>query len=172
MGPYSKEDLVLLAKNGDVSRDAQICPEGSNQWSGINTILPPKSNTAPINIPESQRRKPMAPTAPPPSAANKIAGPRIANMQYAQTYLQQLRENSCYSTLRSLITIVTVVSMMALIASAIVMAFVGLQAGSIGPCIVSGAMAILGAFLLVAARQASLLMIDLVDAQLERNSQH
>jgi len=28
--PYSKEDLVLLVINGDVSREALICPEGSN----------------------------------------------------------------------------------------------------------------------------------------------
>ncbi len=158
LGPYAKEDLIQLVKDGDVSKSAVVCAEGSDIWSPIIAILRPKSETAPI-MPSFTPGIPSRKLSPPPQKPQNTIDPRITHFENANGYLIHLRKNSCYGTLRSVITILTVLS------------FIGLYALAFAlNGIMGGAVAIIGTVFIIAARQASLLLIDLVDAHLERYS--
>jgi uncharacterized membrane protein (DUF485 family) len=93
----------------------------------------------------------------------------------ARAYLEKIRRNSCYRTLRSVINIVTILCVVLLILYVVGLLVVAAQApleGGVSTILISYAIGavLLGGVIIFAARQAAVLFIDLVDAQIEKNA--
>jgi hypothetical protein len=87
--------------------------------------------------------------------------------------LENLRQNSCYSTLRIVISILTVLLFISLFVSVVAMAIGAAQVepnGGLYTGLIALGAGIVGSVVIIAYRQAALLLIDLVDAQIESNS--
>jgi hypothetical protein len=170
-GPYSKEELTEFYKEGVVSAECIVCPEGSQSWYPIATILAqkqPDSQPAP-----NQRPMQLRTTLPVPNVPARPTQ-RTVNGHAAREYLAKLRADSCYSTLRTVITILTVLSLLSLYGLAFLVFAGSTQiegTGTAGPLLLASASAILGTVFVIACRQAALVLIDLADTQIEKNSQ-
>jgi len=169
-GPYSKAELIEFYNEGVITAECLICPEGSQSWYSISTILSPEvgeSRTAPASYPMQTRMTLPAPNVPVKSTQ------RVVNGHAAREYLKKVRADSCYSTLRSVITILAALSLLSLFGSVILIALGANQEGLGGgaPILVAVAAAVLGSILIIASRQAALVLIDLADTQIEKNSQ-
>jgi hypothetical protein len=151
-GPYTLEQIKEALIEGTITIQQTARRADSHDWVALGTIIELPS-TAVIPGPD----KPEA--APPPARPRKDV----------KEYLEHVRENSCYGVLRSIIEVVTALTVVAAvfaIAGGVFylikreMAFglygVGTGVGSI--------------ILIIGARQGALLLIDIADTLLHHHS--
>jgi uncharacterized membrane protein (DUF485 family) len=172
-GPYSKAEILELLKGEAISDETLVCAEGKDEWFSITTLLERSSDTREIARPQ----RPVSQRALLPQVATLANSVSVRGSPYqTQHYLEILRQNSCYKTLRSVITIGTVMAFLSLFG----FVAVGLLGASqinedrsmTVPILYAMAFSVIGSVVIIAWRQASLLLVDLVDTQLDKNSRN
>ena len=106
MGPNTKTEIVELFRGNLISLEAIVCVEGTQNWMPIRSIV----TSADVAARGSTQKKNSSPQEGTRPAQVK----RWATAPQSMAYLEALRGNSCYSTLRSVITIATVLAFISL----------------------------------------------------------
>lgn len=89
--------------------------------------------------------------------------------QSPSAFLEAVRSRTCYSALRGMIAIFAVLSIIGILVLAGFYVVVGVRSESALPVILGVVVGLLGCFLVIASKQASLLLIDIADTLIEQN---
>jgi len=84
-------------------------------------------------------------------------------------FLQGVRHRTCYSALREMIGVFAALSIVAIVVLAGFSVVAGLGSESALPVVIGVVAGLLGCFLVIAVKQASLLLVDIADALIEQN---
>ena len=160
-GMFSQTELIRELKAGNLKPEwlAAENPEGvsynqfikigEGQWSSLSDF------SAASSTPEE-------------SLASGITTSTTSE-QSPEAFLGAVRARSCYSTLRSMISVFSKLSIIGILALAGFYVVLGSQTGNALPLIVGAVIGILGCFLVIASKQASLLLVDIADTLIEQN---
>lgn len=94
---------------------------------------------------------------------------RATGEQSPSQFIEMVRKRSCYRTLRDLIDIICLISIVVTVIAGVVYLIGGVAAGSPIVVVVGIAITALACVLVIAGKQVSLLLIDIADTLIEQN---
>ena len=175
-GPYALDALKSLLAAGTISLATQVCEKGSETWKPLASVLPPVQATRPptpaAKLPPqtmpaaSQEWQNLAARA--ASAAAPAQRSRIFLSE--QEHLADIRSRSCYKTLRFVINLSALIAIAVAVAVPLVPLLVAAsnnggraQESDWRLLLLTFGIVIGECILIIAARQLSLLFVDIAD---------
>ena len=151
----TRDNLAIRLDNGAVMPDWLVRAEDSPDWITLGDLL---ASTAPETA--------AAETS---QSGEHLSSVAASQEQSPQIFLQSVRGRTCYSTLRSMIDILAVLSIVGIVILAGFYIFSGVQDDSTLMVVAGIVVGLLGCFLVIASKQASLLLVDIADTLIEQN---
>jgi hypothetical protein len=118
-------------------------------------------------------------TSQPQAPSSLRTAPEIATGPQATTpeqreqspagFLEAVRRQTCYSALRGMIDLFAVLSISVIVILAGFYIWIGLKSESVLSLITGLVVGVLGCFLVIASKQASVLLVDIADTLIEQN---
>jgi hypothetical protein len=156
-GPYTLEQIQQSIDDGGITPQQTARIEDGVDWKPIQQI-------ARLKHPTPKKPEPKLTMA--SAAPTTTAGANNSSRKCVTAYLSFIRANTCYGVLRTIIEISFVFSLIAALGYTLVAGI-----GSLGGNgILAAFTGLLVIFLLVAARQSALLLIDIADTLLHEHS--
>ena len=149
-GPYSLDQIQKSIDDGDINPQQTARTEDSADWKPLHQI-------ARLKLPTPKKPEPKPAQQPALAAQNPKA---------VASHLADIRRNSCYKVLRSVIEISFVLGLIGVGFSAVYT----LITGRASERIFAGGLGILGIILLTAAYQSALVLIDIADTLLNEHA--
>ena len=155
IGPLTPDDIRAQILSGSITWDFEALEatgqshgalKFSTDWVALSSVCPPED----------------APTS--PSQAYTAE-----QEQSPSAFLQAVRRRSCYGALRAMIELLATFSICAIVVLVFTYVIVGLKHQSGPPVVIGLVGGVLGCILVIASRQASLLLVDIADTLIEQN---
>ena len=171
-GPYTLEQILAAVADGSISPSQTARTEDSSEWKPLQDIVnlrrePPKQPPPPAPKPTKGEDEPFpdlgilfAPSGAPSLPSDEATMKRVAD------YLGFLRRNSSYGLLRTLIECATWLTAIGLFVAGLNLLDTALGASKI----LGGCLLFVGIPIALAARQSSLLLVDIADSFLHEHS--
>jgi hypothetical protein len=153
----TRDNLAIRLDNGAVQPDWLVRAEDSPDWISLGDLL---ASTAPEPEPAAVETS---------QNGEHLSSDTVSQEQSPQTFLQSVRGRTCYSTLRSMIDLLAVLSIVGIVILAGFYIFSGVQDDSTLMVVAGIVVGLLGCFLVIASKQASLLLVDIADTLIEQN---
>jgi hypothetical protein len=151
----TRDNLAIRLENGAVKPDWFVRREDSPDWITLADLL---ASTGPESVlPEASQ------------SGEQLSSAASAQAQLPQVFLESVRKQTCYSTLRGMIDILAMLSIVGIIILAGFYIYSGVQNDSTFTVVVGIVGGLLGCFLVIASKQASLLLVDIADTLIEQN---
>lgn len=155
IGPLTSDDIRAQIQSGSITWDFEALEATgqshgalrcSTDWVDLSSVCP---------------------------SEDALASPSHASTaeqeQSPSAFLQAVRRRSCYGALRGMIELLATFSICAIVILVFTYVIVGLKHQSGPPIVIGLAGGVLGCILVIASRQASLLLVDIVDTLIEQN---
>jgi hypothetical protein len=156
----TRDNLAIRLDNGAVMPDWLVRAEDSPDWITLGDLL---ASTAPDSTaPETAAEETS-------QSGEHLSYVAASQEQSPQIFLQSVRCRTCYSTLRSMIDILAALSIIGIVILAGFYIFSGAQDDSTLMVVAGIVVGLLGCFLVIASKQASLLLVDIADTLIEQN---
>lgn len=171
IGPFSIDEIRALIQKGTIGWNYQALEasgqsfrtlKASTDWVALSSVCPPES----VPNPRAQDQD-----TPLPPGISLPQGQDILTHQEQSpgAFLEAIRKRSVYSDLRNTIEVFTVLSIMGVVITGMAFFIMGLKAENGLLALLGAVVGVLGIFLVLASRQASLLLIDIADTLIEQN---
>ena len=157
IGPFSIDEIRALIQKGTIGWNYQALEasgqsfrtlNASTNWVALSSVCPPES----LTTPQAQGQDILTHQEQSPGA-----------------FLEAIRKRSCYSELRTTIEVFTVISIMGVVITGMAFFIMGLKAENGLLPLLGVVVGVLGIFLVVASKEASLLLVDIADTLIEQN---
>ena len=154
-GPHTPDDIRAQIQSGSINWDFEALEATgqshgalrcSTDWVALSSVCPSGDALA------SQSQAYTAEQEQSPSA-----------------FLQAVRRRSCYGALRAMIELLATFSICAIVVLVFTYVIVGLKHPGVPPVVIQLVGGVLGCILVIASRQASLLLVDIADTLIEQN---
>jgi hypothetical protein len=163
-GPFSISEIKEQIRSGAINWDFEAV-EASGQSLGA---LKRTTSWIPLGslFTEQDKHSSISQNSLDSAASSKAFS--IGGGQSPSAFLEMVRGRTCYTALREMIGLLSTISIVVttLLAGALVV--VGLRDNSAGSIVAGIAIGVLGCFAAIAAKQASLLLIDIADTLIEQ----
>ena len=150
-GPAKREKIEALWNAGKLAETAEVSPDKIH-WETVKVFLEGKLADSVVIIQEDGEPDILTHQEQSPGA-----------------FLEAIRKRSVYEGLRITIFVSTVVSIMGIVITVAAFFIMGLTSGNGLLALLGAVVGVLGIFLVVASRQASLLLVDIADTLIEQN---
>ena len=176
-GPLTLDEIRAQIQSGSIAWDFEALEASgqshgalkrSTDWVALSSVCSPESVVFErVNpIPSVALSSVCSPESVPAPQAHD---PTAEQEQSPLAFLEAVRCRTCYAALRDMIGLFTVLSIIAIVILAGFYVVVGLQSQSALPVVIGVVVGVLGCFLVIASKQASLLLIDIADTLIEQN---
>ena len=147
---FSLEEIEQRLRSGVIDSTYQVRADGQANWQSVEDISSVTMDLAMIRSePRSQASSEQE--------------------QSAEAFLKAVRRRTCYPVLRDMIDWFAVLSIIAIVILAGLYVVAGLKAKIALSVIIGVVVGVLGCFLVIASKQASLLLVDIADTLIEQN---
>jgi hypothetical protein len=169
IGPMTYEDIQEQIQKGRAYLEDEVLEatgqslgelKRSTGWVTISTIRP-QENTSLSQAQKIDSGLPNIDRTP-----QQISS---AQEQSPSNFLETVRNQTCYAALREMIGLFTSLSIIGIITLAGFYFIIGLQNQSTLHVIIGAVMGLLGICLVIASKQAALLLVDIADTLIEQN---
>ena len=168
---FSIDEIRALIPKGTISWDYQAIEangqgfqtlKASTDWVALSSVCSPES----VTTPQAQGQD----TPFPPGISLPQGQDTLTHQEQSPgAFLEAIRNRSCYSELRNTIEVFTVLSIIGVVITGGAFFIMGLKAENGLLALLGVVVGVLGIFLVLASRQASLLLIDIADTLIEQN---
>ena len=184
-GPAKRERIEALWKAGKLAETAEVSPDKIH-WETVKVFLEGKLADSVVIIQEDGEPDEFEEEVVKPKRSKNLLGKRALQVppgislpqgrdilthqkQSPGAFLEAIRKRSVYEGLRITIEVSTILSIMGVVITVAAFFIMGLTSGNGLLALLGAVVGVLGIFLVVASRQASLLLVDIADTLIEQN---
>ena len=184
-GPAKREKIEALWNAGKLLETAEVSLDKIH-WETVNEFLEGKLADSVVIIQEDGEPDEFEEEVVKPKRSKNLLGKRALQVppgislpqgqdilthqeQSPGAFLEAIRKRSVYEGLRITIEVSTILSIMGVVITVAAFFIMGLTSGNGLLALLGAVVGVLGIFLVVASRQASLLLVDIADTLIEQN---
>ena len=184
-GPAKREKIEALWNAGKLLETAEVSQDKIH-WETVNEFLEGKLADSVVIIQEDGEPDEFEEEVVKPKRSKNLLGKRALQVppgislpqgqdilthqeQSPGAFLEAIRKRSVYEGLRITIEVSTILSIMGVVITVAAFFIMGLTSGNGLLALLGAVVGVLGIFLVVASRQASLLLVDIADTLIEQN---